>query len=334
MFFVAGGQFTPLHLLIAGNIMTPMHANFDVTYFALTDFRNEFRRFGILQPDRLLHTYVIGKTGTGKSTLLRTMFMQDVRSCRGACLLDPHGDLAEGIVAAVPEDRLCDLLYFDVKDPSLELRYNPFRRVSFEKRSLVASSILDVFKKLWSDAWGVKLEHILRYAILTLLDQPSASVADIPRLLLDSSYRRKAVEQVENGSVREFWKREFPEYNRYDLLPVPNKVGGMLAHPVIKRVLIENPIEVSLRRAMDERKIVVVNLSKGHVGADVAHIVGAFMVSSISSAAFSRADTVEPARTPFMLYLDEFHNFTTLSLVNMLSELRKFAVGMVSTQVE
>lgn len=301
----------------------------DITYFAQTDYRNERKRFGIYQPDRLLHTYVIGKTGTGKSTLLRTMFMQDVNDGRGACLLDPHGDLASSIMERIPEHRKGDVIHFDIPNADMRLRYNPFKRVSFEKRSLVASGILDVFKKLWSDAWGVKLEHILRNCILALLDQPSATLDGVPSMLLDRDFRKEAIKNIENMSVKYFWQHEFPNYNRYDLLPVLNKVGGMLSHPVIRRVLIENPEEVSLRKAIDEKKIIIVNLSKGHLGEDSSHMLGALFVSSLSSAAFSRADAPEEARIPHMLYLDEFHNFTTLALVNMFSELRKFKVGMI-----
>jgi hypothetical protein len=215
-----------------------------------------------------------------------------------------------------------------VPDISLAFKYNPFKKVSYEKRSLVASAILEVFKKLWDDAWGVKLEHILRYCILTLLDQKEANIGDIPKLLLDKSFRYKAMAAIKNDSVKAFWQKEFPEYNQYDLLPVLNKVGGMLAHPVLKRVLIENKDEISLRKVMDDKKILLVNLSKGYIGEDVAHILGALLISSIGSASFSRVDTEEEKRVPFMVYMDEFHNFTTLSLVNMFSELRKFKVGL------
>ncbi|MEZ4927911.1 MAG: type IV secretion system DNA-binding domain-containing protein [Saprospiraceae bacterium] len=304
------------------------HSNKDITYFAETSWRNEKRKFGIKQADRLMHTYILGKTGTGKSTCLETMMLQDIEAGRGCCLLDPHGDLVEKIVKAIPEHRKDDLIYFNIPDPNLNLRYNPFKRVSIEKRSLVASGILEVFAKLWDTAWGVKLEHILRYAILTLLDQPKATTADLTEILLNKDYRRLALFSVKSEYVKKFWKREFPNYNRYDLLPVLNKVGGMLVHPVIRRVLIENTKEVSLRKAMDERKIVLVNLSKGHLGEDVSHLLGALFITSIASAAFSRIDTPEETRIPFMVYMDEFHNFTTLSLVNMFSELRKFKVGM------
>ncbi|HRG42914.1 MAG TPA: type IV secretion system DNA-binding domain-containing protein [Saprospiraceae bacterium] len=303
-------------------------SNYDITYIGLTTYRNQQRRFGIRQADRLMHTYVIGKTGTGKSTLIETMIMQDIQAGRGCCLLDPHGDLVEKVVKAIPDNRKDDLIYFNIPDSDLKLKYNPFRKVSPEKRSLVASGILDVFSKLWDSAWGVKLEHILRHAILTLLDQPKATIADIVEILLNKDFRTEAIKHVKSESVKKFWKREFNEYHKYDLLPVLNKIGGMLVHPVIKRVLIDNPEEVSLRKAMDEKKIVLVNLSKGHVGADVSHILGALFITSIASASFSRVDTEEDKRVPFMVYVDEFHNFTTLSLIGMFSELRKFKVGM------
>jgi type IV secretory pathway TraG/TraD family ATPase VirD4 len=303
--------------------------NKEITYFGRIGYRGDRRMFGIKQADRLMHTYMIGKTGTGKSTCIETMIFQDIQSGRGCCLLDPHGDLVEKVVKAIPESRINDLIYFNFPDPKLSLKYNPFKRVTREKRSLVASGILEVFSKLWDSAWGVKLEHILRYAILTLLDQPKATVADIVEILLNKDFRKEAVRNIESEPVRKFWRREFIEYHKYDLLPVMNKIGGMLVHPVIRRALIENKEEVSLRKAMDSQKIVLVNLSKGHLGADVANMLGALLITSIASAAFSRVDTAEEKRVPFMVYIDEFHNFTTLSLVNMFSELRKFKVGMI-----
>jgi len=307
----------------------PEDRNEDITYFGQIGYRNDRRKFGIRQADRLMHTYMIGKTGTGKSTCIDTMITQDIKAGRGCCLLDPHGDLVEKVVKSIPSYRKDDLIYFNFPDPNLNLKYNPFKRVSPGKRSLVASGILEVFSKLWDSAWGVKLEHILRHAILTLLDQPRATVADIVEILLNKDFRREALRNVTSETVKKFWKREFVEYHKYDLLPVMNKIGGMLVHPVIRRALIENSDEVSIRKAMDDHKIVLVNLSKGHLGADVTNMLGALLITSIASAAFSRADTDEVKRTPFMVYIDEFHNFTTLSLVNMFSELRKFKVGMV-----
>jgi type IV secretory pathway VirB4 component len=186
--------------------------NNDITYFGKIGYRSDRRVFGIKQADRLMHTYMIGKTGTGKSTCIETMILQDIKSGRGCCLLDPHGDLVEKVVNAVPDFRKEDLIYFNFPDPNLNLKYNPFKRVSAEKRSLVASGILEVFSKLWDSAWGVKLEHILRHAILTLLDQPKSTVADIIEILLNKDFRRNALFNVKSEIVKKFWKREFVEY--------------------------------------------------------------------------------------------------------------------------
>jgi len=306
-----------------------MSPNLDITYFAKINFRRDERLFGINQADRLLHTYLLGKTGTGKTSCLETQIMQDIYANRGLCLLDPHGDLAESVYQNIPKEREQDVIYFNITDSKLKLRYNPLKRVSYEKRSLVASSILEALEKLWHKAWGVKLEHILRQCLLTLLDQPSSSIADIPKLLQDRSFRKAALPRIVNPDIKRFWTKEFPYYWRNELLPVLNKVGGMLSHPAIRRVLIDNTQEVSLRKAMDEKKIIIVNLSKGHLGEDVANILGALMITSLSSAAFSRVDTPEELRIPFMIYADEFQSFSTLSLINMMSELRKYKVGMI-----
>lgn len=276
-----------------------------------------------------MHTYMIGKTGVGKSTCIRTMAMQDIQRGRGLCLIDPHGDLVEQVFSSIPDHRKDDVVYLDVTNPKLNLRYNPLRKVTYERRALLASSILEVFQKLWDKAWGVRLEHIFRHTLLTLLDQPQATIADVTKLLQDKAFRKQCLEHIVNPDVKTFWLKEYPHYKMYDVLPVLNKIGGMLAYPSIKRVLIENQEEISLRRIMDQKKILLVNLSKGHVGEDVAHILGALLVTSLSSAAFSRVDTLEISRVPFHIYMDEFQNFTTLSLVNMFSELRKFKIAMI-----
>lgn len=306
-----------------------MDSNADISYFAKTNFRNGGVPFGIKQADRLLHTYIIGKTGTGKSTLLQTLISQDVALGRGLCLIDPHGDLVSRIKHAIPPHRQNDLVYLDLTDPKKLYGYNPLRKVSYEKRSLVASSILETLKKLWIDAWGVKLEHILRFTLLALLDQPQADISHIPEMLLSKEFRKNALIHIQNPEVKKFWTKEFPRYQYYDVLPALNKVGGLLAHPIIKRVLVDNTERLSLREIIDKRTILLVNLSKGAVGEDVAHILGAVLLTSVASAAFSRVDVAEDKRVSFFVYLDEFQNFTTLSLVNMLSELRKYKVGMI-----
>ena len=303
-------------------------SNPDITYFAQTNFRPPEKPFGIKQADRLLHTYILGQTGTGKSTLLKTKIKQDVLHNRGLCLIEPHGDLVTEVLEAIPDNRRQAVIYFDATDINISFGYNPIRKVSFEKRALLASGILDVLKKLWKDAWGQKLEHILRYTLLALLDQPQANFQNILDMLLDKEYRRNAKKNIVADSVKKFWDKEFPKYMPYDLMPIMNKVGSFLAYPAVRRILINNAENISLRKIMDKGQILLVNISKGHLGSDVSHMLGALLVTSITSAGFSRVDTIEEERVPFHVYLDEFHNYTTLSLVNMLSELRKFKISM------
>lgn len=303
--------------------------NPNISYFAYSNFRNANRIFGIQQHDRLLHMYLLGQTGVGKSTLIKTLIYQDIIYQRGCCLIEPHGDLVQVVLKNVPESEKHRLVYLDATDINCNFGYNPLRKVTYEKRALVASGILDILKKLWEDAWGVKLEHILRYTLLALLDQPHANFQNILDMLLDKGYRSSAMRYIESESVKDFWLKEFPKYMPYDLMPIYNKVGAFLGYPVVRKILIENTENISLRRVMDKGQILLVNLSKGHIGADVSHILGALLVTAITSSAFSRVDTLEEERKPFFVYLDEFQNYTTLSLVNMLSELRKFKIGMV-----
>lgn len=305
----------------------PLNPN--ISYFAYSNFRNANRIFGIQQHDRFLHMYLLGQTGVGKSTLIKTLIAQDIIHNRGCCLIEPHGDLVQAVLNNVPESEKHRLVYLDATDINCNFGYNPLRKVSYEKRALVASGILDILKKLWEDAWGVKLEHILRYTLLALLDQPRANFQNILDMLLDKSYRSSAMRYIESESVKDFWLKEFPKYMPYDLMPIYNKVGAFLGYPVVRKILIENTENISLRKVMDKGQILLVNLSKGHIGADVSHILGALLVTAITSSAFSRVDTIEEERKPFFVYLDEFHNYTSLSLVNMLSELRKFHVGMI-----
>ncbi|MCG3165544.1 MAG: hypothetical protein POELPBGB_01312 [Bacteroidia bacterium] len=304
-----------------------MH-NSDILYFAKTNFRNQGKPFGIRQADRLLHTYIIGKTGTGKTTLLETMLMQDIQEGRGCCFLDPHGDLVSKLAGKIPSYREQDVIYLDVTDPNQPWSYNPLRHVSLEKRPLIVSSILETFKMMWSDSWGVKLEHILRFTLLALLDQPKANFADIPKMLMDRSFRNNALRNVESEHMKDFWIKEFPKYMPTDILPVLNKISGILAYPSIRRVIVEERRQISIRKVIDEGKILLVNLSKGALGTDACHVVGGLLLTSLASAAFSRIDTPEEQRKFFAVYCDEMQNFSTLSLVNMLSELRKFKVGL------
>ena len=304
-----------------------------VTYFARTWFRNEREPFGIKRNDRLFHIYVIGRTGTGKSTLIETMVRQDIARGEGLTLLDPHGDLVERIVRAVPKHRRSDVIYWNIPDPHQPYGYNPLKWVQPGLRPLACSGMLEVFHKLWGDrAWGQRMEAILRNALLALLEQPKATLPDILRLLKDESYRKSAATKIQHQPVRDFWLEEFPSYsNRYRaeaIAPIQSKIGAVLADPRLHRILTEPSETLSLRQIMDQGKVLLVNLSVGQLGSDSAHMLGGLLITTLGLAGFSRADTPEADRRHHWLYADEFQSFTTLSLVNMLSELRKFRVGM------
>ena len=304
-----------------------------VTYFGETLPRQPRRRFGIKRNDRLSHMYIIGKTGTGKSTLLETMILQDIAQGEGLTLLDPHGDLVERIAKAIPPHRRKDVIYFDPSDPAQPYGYNPLKRVTPEKRALAASGILEVFHKTWGErAWGQRMEHILRNALLLLLDQPEATLADLLTLFRDEAFRNNAIKNCRNEQVRDFWRFEYPKYSRFAaeaVAPIQSKVASFLSDPALRRVLTTPEQPIHIRKLMDEGKILLVNLAKGKLGEDSASLLGGLLVTTIGLAAFSRADMPEHIRRAHWLYMDEFQSFTTLSLANMLSELRKYGVGMV-----
>jgi hypothetical protein len=310
-----------------------MDTDSTIAFFGRTNFRNDRRLFGIRQADRLAHMYVVGKTGTGKSTLLETLMRTDLRIGNGFALLDPHGDLVEKVRAAIPPGRLKDLVYLNVPETSGLLGFNPLEPAAPSARPLIASGLLQAFKKIWADTWGPRMEHILRNALLTLLDQPEATLADILRLFHDPGFRRQALARVETPTVRDFWVNEYEQYfwrlRAEAIAPIQNKVGAFLAHPVLNRILTQPRSSFDLRAIMDEGRIFLVNLAKGRLGEDAAALLGALLVSHIGSAGLSRATRPEESRRDFFLYLDEFHAFTTDSLAGMLSELRKYRIGMV-----
>lgn len=299
-----------------------------VSYFAKTNFRNNGKVFGIFQKDRLMHLYILGKTGTGKTNLLTTLILQDILHNRGCAVFDVHGDLLQNIRNHIPQHRVKDVIHLDIADPHLSYRYNPIRKVSKEKQSLVVSGLLDSFQKLWKGAWGVKLEHILRYIILTLISQPKADLSDIPKIIHDGSFRDRCLLQITDKEILQFWREEFPKYTKNDLIPILNKVGAFLTHPSIRRFLIENPKDISLRKCMDDSKILLIDISKGKIGKDASHLIGSILITSLTNAAFTRIDTTEDNRIPFHVFLDEFQNYTSPSIAGILSELRKFKISL------
>lgn len=301
----------------------------EINYFGKVKFRNDAPYFGIKHDDRFLHQYIIGQTGTGKTTLLETMIKQDIQNGYGLWLLDPHGDLSVRLVNSIPSFRKKDLVYLNIPSHRMTYRYNPLLKVEEEHQPLVASTILQILKKLWKGAWGYRIEHILRYTFLTLLQQQNSSFADVPILLTDEDYRKECLGNVHNAVIQRFWKHEYNRYSKHDITPILNKFGAFLVHPALQRFLIGNKNDIHPRTLMDSNKIVLVNLSKGTLGEDISHIIGSLLVTSLATSAFSRADIKEEKRLPCFLYMDEFQNFTNLTLVSMLSELRKYKLGMI-----
>lgn len=305
----------------------------DVTYLARVDFRSDRRLFGIRRRDRRSHIYVIGRTGTGKSTFLANIIRQDIENGEGLAVLDPHGDLVEQALGFISDKRQEDLVYFNVPDASLSLSFNPLQHVLPKERALAASDLIDVFRKIWAEFWGPRLEHILRNALLALLEQPIPALSDVLRLLNDRPFRRQATLRLGNKEVREFWLREFEGYpDRFRaeaIAPIQNKVGAFLSNPILARILTGKEKVLDLRRVMDERRILLVNLAKGKIGEDTASLLGAFLVARLGRTALRRVATAEPDRCDFYVYLDEFQTFSTLSLANMLSELRKYRLNLV-----
>jgi hypothetical protein len=303
----------------------------DVTYLGKVDFRNDERVFGIKREDRFAHIYAIGKTGTGKSTLLEGMAAQDLANGNGFALIDPLGDLAEHIASRIPSSRRDDLIYLNAADVNQPWGYNPLRRVAPQYIALAASGFMEVFKKMWPEAWGVRMEHILRNVLMALLEQPSATMYDILRMLSDKEYRKRIARSVQNQPVRRFFEEEYEKYSssyRTDAsAPIQNKVGAFLADPALARMLTNPKQEVRIRQVMDEGKVLIANLAKGRIGEDSSSLLGGLLVTTIGLAAYTRVDTPAPKRRDFFIYIDEFQSFTTLALANMLSELRKYRVG-------
>lgn len=305
-----------------------MCRDYRVSIIGRTVGRSPTLLFGAGVDDRFPHIYVVGQTGTGKSTLLLNLAHEDFASGRGISLIDPHGDLADRLSADPAMHS-----FWNVADPACPYGYNPLTPVAAGLRPLVASGLIDTLKKQWADAWGVRMEHLLRYAILALLEQPKASIADIMPLFLDSDFRTRAVTRVTDPQVRAFWTTEFGTM-RYKgavdgVAPIANKLGAFLAHSVVRRAVCDPEKPLRLRQTMDEGKVLIVNLAKGRLGADAANVLGGLIVNAIANAAYSRQDTPEDQRRPFFLYVDEFHNFTTSAFAGMLSELRKYKVGLV-----
>jgi type IV secretory pathway TraG/TraD family ATPase VirD4 len=307
------------------------HATGKLMQLARVNFRNDRRVFGIKHEDRFSHVYVVGKTGTGKSTLLERMALQDIEHGRGLVVIDPHGDLVERLAAGARTRERSDIIYFNAADPSQPYGYNPLRHVREDRVALAASGLMEAFKKLWPDAWGVRMEHILRNVLMALLEQPHSTMHDILRVFSDKNFRQQVAKSVKNATVRTFLEKEYERFSfgyRADgVASIQNKVGAFLADPLLNRILTAPQNDLHIRGILDDGKVLLVNLARGIIGEDSSSLLGSLFVTTLGLAAFSRADTSAQQRRDFFIYVDEFQTFTTRALANMLSEMRKYRVS-------
>jgi energy-coupling factor transporter ATP-binding protein EcfA2 len=304
-----------------------------ISYFAVTNARPPHRQFGLYQSDRLQHVYVIGKTGTGKSTLLETLIAQDIAHGRGVILLDPHGDLASRIAAGVPKTEQHRLIYMDTAGAAGRFGYNPLKHVAEPLIPLAVSGLLEAFRHHFGEkAWGPRMEHIFRNVLYTLLERGDATLPDVLWMLSDKAYRQTVVAGVRNPQVRYFFEHEFSKLWGRTLAdavaPIQNKVGAFLTDPRLVATLVDFQTPVSFRAAMDEQAIVLVNLARGILGSDTSDLLGSLLTSTISLAALSRQSLPSEKRMPAFLYLDEFEHFLTPATADLLSVVRKVGLSV------
>ena len=315
-----------------------MDINYDhskpFTPIGYTNFRNQHQLFGIKLQDRFSHIYAVGKTGTGKTTLLLNMAIDDTYKGYGVCLIEPHGDACLKLLQNIPDHRKADVIYFDATNVSLNPGFNPLHNVPPEQRHLVASELVLAFKKIWGDSWGPRLEYVLRYCLLTLLEYPMATLLDIHPLLIDYQFRNLVLQFTDNTAINSFWHEEFDKYpasfKAEVIMPILNKAGVFNSNAVLKGI-VGQQTGVDLNEVMNKGKILICNLSKGIIGEDVSQILGSLLTTAIQTTAMRRAAIAEQDRKPFMVYIDECHSFITSSFTNMLAEIRKYNVGLYLT---
>lgn len=303
-----------------------------ITFFAKTNYRNQQVPFGIKPDDRRRHMYVIGKTGMGKTTLMENMAIQDIVNGNGVCFIDPHGDSIVKILDFIPPSRINDVVYFNPADLEHPIAFNILEAVESRYKHLVASGLMGVFTKIWASMWSSRMEYILNNTILALLDSPGNTMLGIVRIYVDKKYRKRIVDNIKDPMVKAFWVEEFANYaEKYRteaVAPIQNKVGQFLSSAIIRNIVGQPKSTIDLRDIMDNRKILLLDLSKGKVGEDNSALLGAMIITKLQLAALSRVDIPEPERQDFYLYVDEFQNFVTDSFATILSEARKYRLNL------
>jgi len=307
----------------------------ELTLFAQTNFRHYTYKFGIKEKDRGLHFYAIGKTGTGKSTLLENMIIDDIRQGRGVAVVDPHGDLIDHVLDFIPNERMHEVVYFAPADRNFPIGFNVLENVDPDLKSVVASGVVGIFKKIFGDSWGPRLEYILRNAVIALLDYPNATMLGITQIFVDKAYRADVVSHITDPVIKHFWTNEFEKYDQKfrteAVAPIQNKVGQFLSSSTIRNIVGQPKSTISLNDIMDTKKILLLDLSVGKIGEDTAALLGAMMITKIQLSAMSRASIPEAQRINFYLYVDEFQNFATDSFATILSEARKYKLNLIMT---
>jgi hypothetical protein len=306
-----------------------------ITLFAKTDARGQNIPFGIKAQDRSRHMYVIGKTGMGKSTLLENMAVQDIKNGEGMAFIDPHGQTAETLLDYIPEERKDDVLYFAPFDTNYPVAFNVMEDVGPDKRHLVVSGLMSVFKKIWLDAWSARMEYILQNTLLALLEYPDSTLLGVNRMLSDKNYRRKVIDNISDPAVKSFWVDEFLNYNERYMQEagdaIKNKIGQFTANPLIRNIIGQPKSSFDIRKMMDEKKIIIMNLSKGLVGESNANLLGSMLTTRIYLAAMSRADLSQAnmrEAPQFYFYVDEFQSFANATFADILSEARKYKLNL------
>ncbi|MNX34150.1 AAA-like domain protein [compost metagenome] len=305
----------------------------NISAFGLTNFRGINHQFGMLRYDRSRHVYIIGQTGAGKSGTLELFALSDIFHNQGYAIIDPHGDFAVNNMRFIPGSRMQDVVYFNPADTAYPLGFNPLEVTNPAQKTNISSEVIGVLKRMFGESWGPRLEYILRYTILALLDRPTTTMLDITRMLTDKKFREETLTYCTDTVVMQFWRVEFASWNdkfvAEAIAPVLNKVGAFTANPIIRNIIGQPKSTFNIREIMDEGKILIVNLSKGLIGEDNAAILGSFLVTKIQLAAMSRSDIPDiKDRRPFYLYVDEFQNFATDSFATILSEARKYGLNL------
>ncbi|MEI6499275.1 MAG: type IV secretion system DNA-binding domain-containing protein [bacterium] len=304
----------------------------DFTVIGETNFRNVFREFGIKRDDRRRHIYIIGKSGVGKSVLIENMAVNDMLAGRGLIAVDPHGDLIDKLLSCVPDHRIDDVIVFDPSDRNFPIAFNLLDQVDDDFKGIVASGFVGIFKKIFGESWGPRLEHILRNTVLALLDFPNSTMLDIPRMLTNNHFREKVVAKIKDSVIRDFWTNEFAQYDQKfkteAVAPILNKVGQFLSSDTIRNIVGQPKSRIDIREIMDQKKILLVNLSRGKIGEDNSALLGAMVITKIQMAAMSRANVTVDKRPDCYLYVDEFQNFATDAFSVILSEARKYNLAL------